>query len=120
MKQRTLVSAFIVFLCACLLISAALLAGPSKKERQEIQEMINRGNKLRETYEKERDEFIRLSKKMQFQVGLKEARGQEKLADKILEEHKMLRHRMAQWEQKVKTLNEEYDRYLEAMEVEEK
>ena len=59
MKQRMLVSAFIVFLCACLLISAAILAGPTKKDRQEIQGMINRGNKLRETYEKERDEFIK-------------------------------------------------------------
>ena len=46
MKQRVHVSAFIVFLCACLLVSAVILAGPTKKERQEIQGMINRGNKL--------------------------------------------------------------------------
>ena len=59
MKQRVHVSAFLVFLCACLLVAAVILAGPTKKERQEIQEMINRGNKLRETFEKERAEFIK-------------------------------------------------------------
>ncbi len=59
MKQRVHVPAFIVFLCACLLISAVILAGPTKKERQEIQGMINRGDRLRETYERERAEFIK-------------------------------------------------------------
>jgi hypothetical protein len=59
MKRKVHVSAFVVFLCACFLASAVILAGPTKKDRQEIQGMINRGNKLRENYEKERDEFIK-------------------------------------------------------------
>jgi uncharacterized protein YdaT len=65
MRQRVLVSAFVVFLCACLLVPAILPAGPTKAERSEIQGMINRGNKLREKYEKERAEFIKEAKEWQ-------------------------------------------------------
>ena len=57
MRLKTLVSALLVLLAVSLTVSL-LLGAVTTEERQTAQNMINKGNKLREKYEKERAEFI--------------------------------------------------------------
>ncbi|MFH1311594.1 MAG: FlgD immunoglobulin-like domain containing protein [Candidatus Eisenbacteria bacterium] len=58
MKLKALWICLVAAVGVSLLVSSLLYCGPSKKDRQEIQEMMNRGKKLRETFEKERSEFV--------------------------------------------------------------
>ncbi len=59
MKRKTLWIGLVAAVGLSLLVSSLLYSGPTKKERQEIQQMMNRGKKLREEFEKKREEFIK-------------------------------------------------------------